>query len=306
VDGIGIIQSFSAGQAFGRVDVLVDRETRKIARIQLFPPRTICAHQDPVTGNCVPTTESSVPAKYEGRVVSPDPAIVQAMAPALQRVHALQATTIGVSLDAPIRRAGDLGSPLGNLFAEALRHAAGADVAAVNNAARGLRADIPEGPITFGRLYDVFPFDNRIVRITLSGAELARWVAGEIRQGRRAGLGMAGVGVRAKCVADGIQVELLRPSGRPIHDEERLVAVTIGAPTLSGSLASPAPLGGVGPTENAPVAREVFEDWFRRLARLSQAERDDAIRRRPGNPDAHTADCVAVNALGGSPNRTAP
>ena len=108
------------------------------------------------------------------------------MAPALQRVHALQATPLGVSLDAPIPRAGDVGSPLGNLFAEALRDAVpGADVAAVNNAARGLRADLPEGPLTFGRLYDVFPFDNRIARITLSGAELGRWVADEIRQGRR-------------------------------------------------------------------------------------------------------------------------
>ena len=55
-----------------------------------------------------------------------------------QRVHALQATPLGVSLDAPIPRAGTLGSPLGNLFAEAIRAAVpGADVAAVNNAGAG-------------------------------------------------------------------------------------------------------------------------------------------------------------------------
>ena len=166
----------------------------------------------------------------------PDPVIVQAMAPALQRVHELQATMLGVSLDAPIRRVGDLGSPLGNLFADALRDAVpGADVAVINNATSGLRADLADGPITFGRLYDVFPFDNRVVRITLSGAELGRWLAGEIRQGRRGALGISGAGVRASCLADGIHVDLLRAAGRPIHDEDRLLAVTIGAPTLSGS-----------------------------------------------------------------------
>jgi 5'-nucleotidase len=245
-----------------------------------------------------------VPTKYEGRAVKPDPAIVQAISPALQRVHELQATTLGVSLDAPIRRVGDLGSPLGTLFAEALRDAVrGADVAVINNAARGLRADLPDGPITFGRLYDVFPFDNRIVRITLTGAELRRWLAGEIRQGRRGMLGISGVAVRASCLADGLHVDLLRTVGRPIHDDDRLLAVTIGAPTLSGSLASPAPLGGVGPTENAPVVREVVEDWFRRPGHLAQGQLDDTSHQRPEYADAQTVGCVDLNAPGGSPGR---
>jgi 5'-nucleotidase len=306
VEGIAIIQPFSRGQALGRADVVFDRRTRSVARIELFPPRQICAQQDPITENCAPTTESAVPTQYEGRPVTPDPAIVQAMAPALQRVHELQATTLGVSLDAPIRRVGDLGSPLGNLFADALREAVpGADIAVINNAARGLWADLPDGPITFGRLYDVFPFDNRIVRITLSGAELGRWLVSEIRQGRRGMLGISGVGVRASCLADGLHVDLLRTAGPPIHDGDRLLAVTIGAPTLSGSLASPAPLGGVGPTENAPVVREVVEDWFRRLGHLAQGQLDDAIHRRPDHPDAQTVDCVALNVLRGSPSQAA-
>jgi 5'-nucleotidase len=306
VNGIGIIQPFSRGQAFSRADVVFDRRTRSVARISLFAPRRVCAQPDPITGNCVPATASAVPTKYEGRAVTPDPAIVRVMAPALQRVHTLQATTLGVSLDVPIRRLGDLGSPLGNLFAEALRDAVpGADAAVINNAARGLWADLPDGPMTFGRLYDVFPFDNRVVRITVTGAELGRWVAAEIRQGRRGGLGISGVAVRAGCLADGIHVDLLRTVGRPIHDEDRLLAVTIGAPTLSGSLASPAPPGGVGPTENAPIVREVVEDWFRRLGRLAQGRLDDATHRSPEYADAQTVDCVALNASGGSPGRVA-
>jgi 2',3'-cyclic-nucleotide 2'-phosphodiesterase (5'-nucleotidase family) len=302
VDGIGIIEPFSRGQAFGRVDVVFDRRTRTVARAQLFAPRQVCARQNPMTGNCVPDTESAVPANYEGRAVMPDPAIVQAISPALKRVHELQSTALGVSLKAPIPRVGDLGSPLGTLFADALRDAVpGADVAVISNSARGLRADLPDGPITFGQLYDVFPFDNRIVRITLSGAELARWLAGEIRQGRRGILGISGIGVRASCLADGLHVDLFRTGGRPIHDEDRLLAATIGAPTLSGSLASSAPPGGVGPTENAPVVREAVEDWFRRPGRLAHGQLDDASHQRPEYADAQTAGCVALNAPAGSP-----
>jgi 5'-nucleotidase len=292
VDRIGIIQPFSGGQALSRVDVVFDRRSRRVARIQLFAPRRVCAQQDPITGHCVPATASAVPAQYEGRAVTPDPAIVQAMAPALQRVHKLQATTLGASLDVPIRRAGTLGSPIGNLFADALRDAVpGADVAVINNAARGLRADLPDGPLTFGQLYDVFPFDNRVARTMVTGAELGRWLAGEIRQGRRGALGISGVAVRASCLVDGIHVDLVHTVGRPIHDDDRLLAVTIGAPTPSGTLASPAPLGGVGPTGNAPVVREVVEDWFRRPGHLSQGRLDEATHRGPEYADAQTVDC---------------
>ena len=128
VDGIGIIQPFSRGQSFGRVDLVVDRRTRRVVRMQPFAPHQIVPAR----------VRRDKPSRTIRRSCS-------AMAPALQRVHDLQATPLGVSLDAPIQRAGTLGSPLGNLFAEALRAAVpGADVAAVNSAARGLRADLPE------------------------------------------------------------------------------------------------------------------------------------------------------------------
>src|SRR6185295_15235606 len=132
-----------------------------------------------------------------------DRAVEDAMELALARVRHLQATTLGRSLDAPIHRGSELGSPLGDLFADALRDAVrDADVAVVNTATRGLRADLPGGPLTFGRLYDVFPFDNRIARMTMSGATLRGWVANEIRQGRRSGLGISGAEVRIGCLAD--------------------------------------------------------------------------------------------------------
>jgi 5'-nucleotidase len=309
VDGIAIVQPLARGQAFGRVDVLFDRRARSVSRVQVFAPRAVCARENPATGSCVAPTEPGVPAKYEGQLVTPDSAIDRAMAPALQRVRTLQATPLGVSLDAPVSRVGSAGSPLGHIFADALRAAVpGADVAVLNNAARGLWADLADGPLTFGRLYDVFPFDNRIVRMELSGADLGRWLAGEIRDGRRGWLGISGIEMRPSCLADGLHLDLLRAAG-PIRDEDRLMAVTIAGPTLSGSLASAVQAGGAGPSTSlgaspstslgvnavgkAPVVREVVEDWFRRQGRATHGRLDETTLRRQDDAAMPIADCVA-------------
>jgi 2',3'-cyclic-nucleotide 2'-phosphodiesterase (5'-nucleotidase family) len=298
VDGIAIIQPLSRGQAFGRADVVFDRKTRRVVGIELFAPRGVCAWRNPATEACAAATDDSVPATYEGRAVTPDAAVVQAMAAALERVRQLQATSLGVSLDGPIGRIGEAGSPLGNLFADALRDAVpGADVAVLNNAARGLWADIPAGPMTFGRLYDVFPFDNRVQRVTVSGAELAGWLAGEIREGRRGWLGISGLDARTSCHADGLHVDLFGPAGQ-VRDADRLLAVTIAGPTLSGNLASAASPDRVGATLNSPVVREVVEDWLRLIGRRAHGQFDRAALSRPQSIEALTADCVGIAAAG--------
>jgi len=215
------------------------------------------------------------------------------MAPALARVRRLQATTLGRSLDAPIHRGSDLGSPLGNIFADALRDAVpGADVAVVNTATRGLWADLPDGPLTFGRLYDVFPFDNRIARVRMSGVNLRDWVANEIRQGRRNGIGISGADVRIDCLAGATRVDLLRVDGRAIEDNDRLVVVTIAAPTLSGNVATAAPPGSVGPTDKALIVREVAEEWFRQPEHLLP-DQDRASRPRMEFTSTQTSGCIA-------------
>jgi hypothetical protein len=135
----------------------------------------------------------------------------------------------------------------------------------------------------------------------MSGAELGRWLAGEIRQGRRGWLGISGVDVRTSCVADGPHIDLFRGTER-VRDDERLLTVTIGAPTPSGSLASSAPLGGIGPIGNAPVVREVIEDWFRHLDHPAQGQLDAAAHRSPKDADTQIVDCVAWNRSSGSPS----
>jgi len=133
----------------------------------------------------------------------------------------------------------------------------GADASLHNNARGGLRADLPASLATFGALYDVFPFDNRLVRLELTGAELKRVLAAEIRRGRRGALGVSGFVIQAGCAEDGLRVCLFRTSGQPITDDEHLTVVTTDT-LATGSVFGPA----ISPRrvrvpEDSPIAREV-------------------------------------------------
>lgn len=277
VNGIPIAQSFSSGRAFGRIDLSFDRDRGKIVDVRLFPPKDL-----------------TIPAEYEGQIVERDRHVVDAMAPELARVRALQATPLGASVDGPIRRGLDSESPLGNLFADAMRaESADADVAlTMANVPGGLRADLHAGPLTFGELYDVFPFDNQIVKLKLSGAELYDVVSQEIHRARRGALGISGFRVKAACSATGLHIDILRDSGTRIAPEDSLVVVTTEMLASGAAFAQLGPLGGFTSSYTAPVLREVVSDFVEhREGRLSEHDFSNPSDRRWESPDSN-ADCL--------------
>ena len=52
VEGIAITEAFSGGRAFGRIDLTIDRRTRKVLGRRSFPPRDLCEREDPATNAC--------------------------------------------------------------------------------------------------------------------------------------------------------------------------------------------------------------------------------------------------------------
>src|SRR5207249_8634571 len=48
----------------------------------------------------------------------------------------------------------------------------------------GLRADLPEGAVTRGDIYEVMPFDNTMVTMALTGAQVRRALEEGLRGGR--------------------------------------------------------------------------------------------------------------------------
>ena len=82
---------------------------------------------------------------------------------------------------------------LGRIVADAQRHATGADVALMNNG--GIRRPLPAGPVTYADLFELQPFNNRLVRHTMSGALLLRTLEHSARN-RGVDLHASGITVR--------------------------------------------------------------------------------------------------------------
>jgi 5'-nucleotidase len=72
--------------------------------------------------------------------------------------------------DFPVSEVRTAENALANMVADALRAQVGADVALFNGG--NFRAGLDSGPVTFGELYEVMPYDNFLMKVTLSGQQL--------------------------------------------------------------------------------------------------------------------------------------
>lgn len=121
---------------------------------------------------------------------APDPAIARLVESKRQRGYDVAVATA----TAPLERNPDGESSLGSWMTDCLRDWAGVDAAFQNGG--GIRADIDAGPVTKRELFNVMPFDNKVVKLTLK-PETTRAV---VEHGLRAGkmLQLSGLKVRHK------------------------------------------------------------------------------------------------------------
>lgn len=145
-----VTQAFSAGTAYGEIDLSIDRATRDVV-----------------------AKSASIVTTYgdAGPGLSPDPIAAELVAAAEEKVAPLVNRVIGESAVDLLKRQNPAGeSALGNLIADAQRGAMGSDFAFMNPG--GIRADLPAGPVTWGELFTVQPFGNSLVRMTLTGQQI--------------------------------------------------------------------------------------------------------------------------------------
>ncbi|HEV8305386.1 MAG TPA: 5'-nucleotidase C-terminal domain-containing protein [Gemmatimonadales bacterium] len=142
VNGIPVVEAGSSGGAVAVVDFVRVGGRRREVRARLVTP-------------------------YADQV-KPDVELTEALARQQRGIETITSRVVA-RLKFPLRRAGGEYS-LGRLIADAQRTAGKADVAIMNNG--GIRADLPEGAVTWGNLQQVQPFQNRLLRLTVKGAVL--------------------------------------------------------------------------------------------------------------------------------------
>ncbi|MBI5548943.1 MAG: 5'-nucleotidase C-terminal domain-containing protein [Deltaproteobacteria bacterium] len=176
INGMPVVQSNAFGSHFGTVELQVDPRTGTVAReaTRIRSAIPICEQFYAGTESCDPKHPAPgelVRAVFHGKRIEPDSAVTAVLAPFLERVAHEQKRPLHVLVPETLTRNYSGESPLGNALADALRAMEQTDVVLLN--AGGLRADLPSGELTFGALYEVFPFDNSVSTLTLTGAELA-------------------------------------------------------------------------------------------------------------------------------------
>src|SRR5262249_44627477 len=154
----------------------------QVIKTTMFRPRRLCA--------------SCGSATYEGAPVRPSAPLQALVDAADAAVAARRDEALGVVLRQPMARSHDGESALGNFVAHPPLARHHADVAILNTG--GLSADLPPGPLTYGALYEAFPFADRATTIELPAGQLARILAKRLQRGTAA-MAIAGARVVARC-----------------------------------------------------------------------------------------------------------
>jgi 5'-nucleotidase/UDP-sugar diphosphatase len=148
-------------------------------------------------------------------------------------------------------------SPLGNFAAEAMRAAAAADVALLG--ASSLRHDLPAGLIDEQTLVRVLPFEDGIVRVTLTGSALLevfeRAARSAAARSCRTQVQVSGVVVRFRCPCEAAACAEVSVAGVPV-DSARSYAVATTAYLAGGGSGLLAP---ILPGLQRPVADALSE-----------------------------------------------
>jgi 2',3'-cyclic-nucleotide 2'-phosphodiesterase (5'-nucleotidase family) len=161
VNGIPLVEAGSSGSTIAVVD-FVRSGGRRNARVKL-----VTAYADQVR---------------------PDTSVAQYVARQWRAIDSVTSRPIARLRFALPREGSEYG--LGRLIADAQRNIGRADVAIMNNS--GIRTGLPAGQISYGQLYSVQPFGNRLVRLTVRGdvllAALERVVADSVPEAHVAGV----------------------------------------------------------------------------------------------------------------------
>jgi 5'-nucleotidase len=183
VNGTPVIESFALGKAFGVIDLSIDPTTRKLVRerTRIRSGIPVCETMDQATQSCDVRALKAraaevkpVAASWLGQKVEPDVAIAELLWPGEARVAALQNKALGLAVPKPLGRNYEKESALGSFLADSLRTMVRADVALLNPG--GLRADLDPGPLKYGSVYEVLPFDNQVATLEVTGDQLVSLV----------------------------------------------------------------------------------------------------------------------------------
>ncbi len=190
VTHIGKEDDLALARAFPDIDVIVGGHSHTAIQTALLEGRTTIVQAgsyseylghleltiDPRTHRAVAAVRGSELTAIAGGRLKPNPEVAKIVADRANAAKAVTERVVGKTL-LPLEPVSAGEFPLGNLIVDGmLEYCRGegwkSDIALHNNS--GVRSSIPTGAVTYGKVYEVLPFDNVVVSIDLSGGQLQR------------------------------------------------------------------------------------------------------------------------------------
>lgn len=220
ISDIAVIESYSSGRAFGRVDLRVAADGH-VTSVKIHKPQMLC-EGEAVDGNPIPVGMCRT-NNYEGNPVIAVQEIEKIVGGAIQTAAKRRNEKLGATATAVIEKGYEVESSQGNWITDLMIAASpGAQIALTNGG--GLRADVPAGEITYGGLYEAMPFDNRFAVVEVKGAHLRSMVSSNLQRGG-AILSWGGLTAKARCKNNQLDLQITA-AGKPLDDKATYKLVT--------------------------------------------------------------------------------
>ncbi len=254
-----IVQTGSKASAIGRVDLWLDKTTKKVLESSA---KLVDLDEEP-------------PAAFATEPIS---IIAQNL---VARTELRMKEQIGEML-ATAERAKDplASSAMGNFLTDILKEHTRADVALMNRG--GIRADLHKGTITRRDVFEVMPFDNSVVVLKMTGAELTSMVRNAVEGKSHSGIEVSGIHLHVKVEAGDKRTLVGVHIGNEPIDPAKTYRVAMNSFMADGGDAyiEKAPPGDKR-TDDMTLLREVLENVFVNKKSVSAATDNRYVVTKP-------------------------
>lgn len=177
---VPIIQSFSNGQYFGRVELIYNLKKEEIVtdKTLVYQPTKLCYQFIKSTADCYtgdPTTnpQSFVPARFLGQIVRPNLKVQELIKlKKLELQPYYQKLVSYVSKD--LKYTKGVNSELPYIVGFAIQNTTKSDIGLIN--LKAIRKEIKKGSLTYSEIYKSLPFDHHLVQVKMKGREIRKLI----------------------------------------------------------------------------------------------------------------------------------
>jgi 2',3'-cyclic-nucleotide 2'-phosphodiesterase (5'-nucleotidase family) len=200
------------------------------------------------------------------RNVRPDSDVAKILEPFNEKVRKRMGEVIGVATD-DLKFSRTKESPLGDLVADAFRETAKTEIAIQN--VGGIRAFLSKGTITWGNAFEVLPFQNTLITLKMTGAQLKK----TLEIGLIPSVGMVAVsGLR-------VQFDPSKPAGEQVVaaalldgnkiEDSKLYTVSTNDFVLAGGDGFTEFANGTDIVNTGTILRDVLVDYIKTHRKIS-------------------------------------